>query len=89
MKVKDYLTEAIKLSPAEKQWLLDNHDNNQLFGMGKDNKWYVIEPFGGKVFVKVWTPPNDKDVPPGKNWTEEKKVKLKGMKKVWSWDLYV
>lgn len=87
MNLRNYLTEKVKLSPKEEQWLLDNHHSNQLFGMGKDNEWYVIEPFGNSVDINVWVPP-DADVPPGKNWTEEKKVKLKGMKKVWSWDLY-
>jgi hypothetical protein len=86
--INKYLTEAVpNPSKSEKKAMLSKHKNDMLFGKFRDKKWYVIQPFGGKVFIEPWASP-DNDYPPGADWSKVKDVKLDGFPILWSWDLY-
>jgi len=87
-RIDKYLDEgAPKISPSETKALLKRYDNDMLYGKHNDGKWYVIQPIDGKANIDIWKSP-DNDYPPGKDWSEVK-IKIKGFKKIWSWDLYV
>ena len=94
-----YLVEGATLSPEEKDILTKDHYNEMIFALGKDNKWYVIEPSHSSVSIskgfKNWKdipgsldddpnpPPNPAPNKKNDEFIKMKDLKLKGFKGLW------